>query len=153
MTQIQIDITEYLSSEEIKEACIEQLKCEVSKHFRTEENAKRLLANLSYQIVFDEVDKTIENSRGIIESKTKAIIDDFSNYNVFRDSSYGTPKSLAYQIMENAVSENKDLINEKVKDTITNKDYSKEIWTKFEQLGETFISNIYEIVSLGRKEK
>ena len=153
MAQIQIDITEYLSAEDIKEACIEQLKWEISNHFKNEENAKRLLSNLSYQIVFEEVDKIIPNSKDVIVSKTIELIKEGSNYNVFRDRSYGSEASLAYRIMEQAVNDNKHLINEKVKDTITNKDYSEEIWAKFEQLGETFISNIYEIVSLGRKEK
>jgi len=45
------------------------------------------------------------------------------------------------------------MINQKVKDTITNHDYSDEIWRKFEELGETFISNIYSIVELGKKPK
>lgn len=55
--------------------------------------------------------------------------------------------------MENSVRDNKDLINEKVKETITNSDYNKEIWDKFEELGENFMDNIYTIVELGRKKK
>jgi len=50
------------------------------------------------------------------------------------------------------VAENKDVMNRKIKDVITNHDYSSEIWEKFEALGESFISNIYDIVELGKKK-
>ena len=43
------------------------------------------------------------------------------------------------------------MINEKVKETILNKDYSEEIWSKFQELGETFAENIYEITRLGKQ--
>ena len=73
--KISIDITEYLSKEQIKEACKEQLKYEISKFFNgSEENKQRLLSNLSYQIVFDEIDKQIPNSRQIVIDKTKQIL-------------------------------------------------------------------------------
>jgi hypothetical protein len=147
-----IKIEKYLSEEEIKDIVSDEIRTQIRKLFDTEKNAQRLLSNLSYQIVFDEVDKTIPNCLEVIANNTKKIIGESSSYNVFRDSSYGSPKSLAYQIMEQAVSENKELINTKVKDTIVNTDYSKEIWDKFEELGENFISNIYDIVKLGKKQ-
>jgi len=150
--ELKIDITEYLSEEEIKELCKEQVKCEISKFFKNEENAQRLLSNLSYKLVYNEIDKVIPNSKELVVSKTMSILGNIQSYLVFRDGSYGSSKSLAYQILEESVRNNRDLINEKVKETITNKDYSEEIWNKFQELGESFVSNIYEIVNLGRNK-
>lgn len=153
-TEITIDITNHLSQEEIKEVCKEQLRYEISKFFSgSEENTQRLLSNLSYKIVYNEIDKQIPNSRQIVIDKTKQILNDIQSYSVFRDGAYGGNKSLAYQYLEQAVKDNKELLNQKVKETIVDKDYSEEIWNKFESLADTFISNIYNIVELGRKTK
>lgn len=152
-TEIKIDVADYLSQEDIKELCKEQVRYEIQKLFKNEIEAQRLLANLSYEIVFKEVDKVIENSRELVINKTQEIINNPSTYSVFRDGFYGGKKSLAYDIMEKAVKDNTLLINEKVKETILNKDYSKEVWDKFEQLADAFTSNIYEIVRLGRESK
>ena len=149
--QLTIDVSDYLNESEIKELVKEQLRYEVSKFFKDESNAQRLLSNLSYQIVFDEVDKIIPNSRELVISKTNEVLNDIKSFSVFRDGSYGGSKSLAYQILEESVRNNRSLINDKVKEVITNRDYSKEIWDKFEELGETFISNIYEITRLGKE--
>lgn len=150
--EMKIDLADYLSKDEIKEFVKEQLKYEVSKLFQGESNAQRLLGNLSYEIVFNEIDKVIPNSKNLVIEKTEAILRDIKSYSVFRDAAYGGKKSLAYELMENAVKNNVELLNEKVKETIINRDYSDEIWTKFEELAESYISNIYSIVELGRKK-
>jgi len=152
MEKLVIDIKDYLSEDEIKQILIEQVKININSLFKNEENTQRLLSNLSYEIVFNEIDKLVPNSRQVILDKTEKIIRDIKSYSVFRDGSYGSKPSLAYVMMEDAVKSNKDLINEKVKDTIINKDYSSEIWNTFEELAENFMSNIYEITRLGREK-
>lgn len=147
---MEINIENYLSESEIKEIVIYELREQIKKHFDDENNAQRLLSNLSYQIVFDEIDKHVPGCRELITKKTEEIIHEIGIYHVFRDKSYGSEASLAHEIMEDVIRKNKDLINEKVKETIISKDYSDEIWRKFEELGETFIDNIYEIVRMGR---
>ena len=152
--KMEINIEDYLSHDEVKEIVIDRIRAEVAKLFNDEENAKRILSNLSYQIVFDEVDKIIPNSKDVICQKTVNVINskDFS-FNVFRKGDAWSKASSAYLIMENTIKENKHLIEEKVKSTIENRDYTDDVWAKFEELGETFISNIYEIVRLGRQKK
>lgn len=147
----EINVEDYLSQDEIKQIVIDQVKSEVRELFKTEENAKRILSNLSYELVFNEIDKVIPNSRQLIIEKTTSILNNIQSYSVFRNRDYGKA-SLAYELMEQAVRENKDLLNHKVKETITDKDYSQEIWSKFEELGETFMSNIYAISELGRSK-
>lgn len=150
---MEIQIEKYLSEDEIKQIVTEQLRNEVSAFFKSESNAQRLLSNLSYEIVFAEIDKVIPNSQQLVTDKTMEVLNDIKSFSVFRDASYGGSKSMAYNIMENAVKNNVDLINEKVKETILNKDYSEKIWDTFEQLADNFISNIYEITRLGREFK
>lgn len=150
---MEIQIEKYLSEDEIKQIVTEQLRSEVSAFFKSESNAQRLLSNLSYEIVFAEIDKHIPNSQQLVIDKTMQVLSNIQSYSVFRDASYGGSKSMAYNIMENAVKNNVDLINEKVKETILNKDYSEKIWDTFEQLAGNFISNIYEITRLGREFK
>lgn len=153
-TTLNVDITDYLSQGEIKDIIKEELRDKVRSILGNEENTVRILSNLSYQLVFDEVDKVVPNSRQVIHDKICKIIQnkDFS-YLVFRDADNWSKASLASTYILNAVQENKDLINNKVKDTITNHNYSDEIWQKFEELGENFTANIYEITNLGRNKK
>lgn len=153
-TTIKINIEDYLSEQEIKEIFVDEVRSQAAKFFANESNAQRLLINLSYNLIFEEVDKIIPNSRQVIIDKTiKEISNRDFNYMVFRDASYGSKCSLAYSYVEEAVKNQKELINQKVKETIENRDYSDEIWSKFEELGENFISNIYAIVELGRTKE
>lgn len=151
-TTIKLNIEDYLTHDEIKDIMKDQVRNEVRTFFKDEKNAQRLLSNLSYQIVFNEIDKIIPNSKELIIKQTEKVIRESSTYNVFRDGSYGSSKSLASTYVEDAVKANKELINQKVKDTIISTDYSQSIWNKFEALAETFISNIYSITDLGREK-
>lgn len=146
-----LNISQYLSESEIKEICIDEVRNQIKSFFSNEENAQRLLSNLSYHIVFNEIDKVIPESRELVINKTRQIINNIQSYSVFRDDTYGGRKSIGQSIMEEAIRNNKDMINEKVKETILNKDYSEEIWSKFQELGETFAENIYEITRLGKQ--
>jgi hypothetical protein len=150
---MEIKITDYLSKEEIKEICNNELRIQIREFFQNEKNAQRLLSNLSYQIIFDEVDKIIPSCKKIIEEKVKEIIKNQTSYSVFRGREYGREPSLAYKMLETEVSKNKELLNEKIKDTIINTDYTEKIWNIFEKLGETFMENIYTITELGRSKK
>ena len=121
--------------------------------FKNETEAQRLLSNLSYQIVFNEVDKVVANSQDVIVKKTTELVNDVKSYTIFRYHYYsGSPDNNGARILEQAIIDNKQLINEKVKETIINKDYSEKIWEAFENLADTFISNIYEITRLGREK-
>ena len=146
-----IDFKDYLSDSEVKEIVSDTLREEVRKHFRDEENAKRLINNISHQIIWDEVDNILPNSKQtIIDNVVKTIKEkeDMSFY-VFYNGDYGK-KSLGYQIMEETVKENKEVIKENIAKTITDFDYKSEVWDLFEKLGSDFIDIIYKISSMGR---
>jgi len=154
---MEIKIENYLNHEEIKEVVIDELRLQVKKHFSNEANANRLLINLSYAIVKEEVDKIVPNHQEVLVKKVAEIINSKSStsFCVFDFDSYdsGRNKSLGAKIVEETISENKQLIKDKVIESIVNKDYSEEAWNKFESLAESFTSNIYDFVEAMRSKK
>ena len=151
-----IKITDYLQQHEIKEIDSDELRAQIREHFRNEENARRLLSNLSYQLVSEEVEKIVPNYEKELVEKVVSLLNDKKavSYRLF-DFEYntGNAKSLGAKIVENTVRENQQLIKDKVINTIQNADYSEEALIKFESLAEEFTSNIYEFVEMMRDRK
>lgn len=151
-----IKIEDYLQQHEIKEIVSDELRVQIREHFRNEENARRLLSNLAYQIVSEEVEKIVPNYEKELIEKVVSLINDKKSvsYRLFDfDYNTGNAKSLGAKIVENTVRENQQLIKDKVIDTIQNADYSEEAFIKFESLAEEFASNIYSFVELMRSKK
>ena len=151
-----IKITDYLQQHEIKEIVSDELRIQIGKHFRDEENARRLLSNLAYQLVSEEVEKIVPNYEKELVEKVVSLLNDKKavSYRLFDfDYNTGNAKSLGARIVENTVRENQQLIKDKVIDTIQNTDYSDEALIKFESLAEEFTSNIYSFVELMRSKK
>lgn len=151
-----IKITDYLQQHEIKEIVSDELRAQIREHFRNEENARRLLSNLSYQLVSEEVEKIVPNYEKELVEKVVSLLNDKKavSYRLFDfDYNTGNAKSLGAKIVENTVRENQQLIKDKVIDTIQNADYSEEALIKFESLAEEFTSNIYEFVEMMRDRK
>ena len=154
---MEIKIENYLNHEEIKEVVVNELREQIRTHFKNEDNANRLLINLSYAIVKEEVDKIVPNHQEVLVKKVAEIInkDSSTAFCVFDFDTYGSgrSKSLGAKIVEETIAENKQLIKDKVIESITNKDYSEEAWNKFETLAESFTSNIYDFVEAMRSKK
>lgn len=151
-----IKITDYLQQHEIKEIVSDELRVQIREHFRNEENARRLLSNLAYQIVSEEVDKIVPNHEKELVEKVVSLLNDKKSvsYRLFDfDYNTGNAKSLGAKIVENTVRENQQLIKDKVIDTIQNAYYSEDALIKFESLAEEFTSNIYSFVELMRSKK
>ena len=151
-----IKITDYLQQHEIKEIVSDELRIQIREHFRNEENAKRLLSNLAYHMVTEEVNKIVPDYEKDLVEKVVSLLQDKQslNYRLFDfDYNTGNAKSLGAKIVENTVRENQQLIKDKVIDTIQNADYSEDALIKFESLAEEFTSNIYEFVEMMRDRK
>ena len=151
-----IKITDYLQQHEIKEIVSDELRVQIREHFRNEENARRLLSNLAYHMVTEEVNKIVPNYEKELVEKVVSLLNDKKavSYRLFDfDYNTGNAKSLGAKIVENTVRENQQLIKDKVIDTIQNADYSEEALIKFESLAEEFTSNIYEFVEMMRDRK
>ena len=151
-----IKITDYLQQHEIKEIVSDELRIQIREHFRNEENAKRLLSNLAYHMVTEEVNKIVPDYEKDLVEKVVSLLQDKQslNYRLFDfDYNTGNAKSLGAKIVENTIRENQQLIKDKVIDTIHNANYSEDALIKFESLAEEFTSNIYEFVEMMRTKK
>jgi len=146
---MEIQISDYLSQEDIKEICADELRKQIRQHFNNESNAQRLLTNLSYSIVQEEVDAITPNYHEELVAKVAKLINDKDlSFHLFRYNYYdGKPESLGAKIVDQTIQENKQVIKDKVLDTIVNKDYSDQAWCKFESLAEEFTNNIYDFVA------
>ena len=153
---MEIKIEDYLDHEEIKEIVQDELRNQVRKFFSgSEENTQRLLSNLAYEIVRDEVDKIVPNYEEELINKVAELIKgkDLS-FHVFNyHYSTNTPTSFGAKVIEQTVKENQQLIKDKVVQAIQGKDYSEEALIKLENLSEEFTSNIYNFVELMRERK
>ena len=151
---MEIKIEHYLDHEAIKEVVEDELRNQVRKHFANEENAKRLLGNLAYAIVRDEVDKIVPNYEEQLVNKVAELVKSKDlSFHVF-NYHYSTkaPLSFGAKIVEQTVKENQQLIKDKVVQAIQEKDYSEEALIKLENLSEEFTSNIYNFVELMRSK-
>lgn len=152
---MEIKLEDYLNHDEIKETVQDELRRQVRKHFENEVNAKRLLNNLAYHIVQEEVNKIIPNYEDELITKVISLLNNkdisYHLYNFHYDN--GKAVSVGAKIIEQTVLENKDIIKQKVLDSILNKDYSDQAWNKFESLAEDFTSNIYDFVEQMRKKQ
>jgi hypothetical protein len=153
---MEILITDYLSQEEIKEIAQDEVRVQIREHFKNEENAKRLLSNLAYQIVQEEVNKIVPNYEQELVKKVASLISEKDlTFHVYNFDTYGGGKarSLGAKIIEQTVQENKELIRSKVVDAIQEKDYSEEALLKLEALSDNFASNIYDFVEMMKTKK
>lgn len=151
-----IKIEDYLDKQEIKEIVSDELRIQIREHFKNEENARRLLSNLTYQMVTDEIDKIVPSHKEELIAKVLELISkkDLS-YHLFDFDTYGggRARSLGAKYIEETVAENKQLIKDKVVEGIQNRDYSEEAIIKLENLSDSFASNIYDFVELMRSKK
>lgn len=154
---MEIKIEDYLSNDEIKIIVADEIRNNISSYFKNEENANRLLINISYEIIKDEINKIVPDYENVIIDKTVSIIKDESSIGFclfdFDKFGSGRAKSLGAKIVEQAVSENQQLIKDIVVKNIQNRDYSEDAWIKFESLAEQFTSNIYDFVELIKSKK
>jgi hypothetical protein len=153
---MEINITDHLSQDEIKEIVQDEIRLQIRNHFKTEENANRLLSNLAYHMVQEEIDKIVPNHKELLIHKVAEVLENVDSVRfclLNYDYSSGAPKSLAAKIIEQTVKENTDLIKSKVIEAIETRDYSEDTWNKFETLCESFTSNLYDFMDLVRNKK
>ena len=138
---MEINIEDYLDRDEIKDIIKNQIR------YIVERDAERLLTNSAYYVVFKAVDEALDNSaKEFIKAKAIAIINDLSEYSVFRKKdAWEKEDSIAYQVLQEAMNENKDLIKQKVREAIENRDYEKDIQNSMDYISE----GLFEIMRRG----
>ena len=81
---------------------------------------EEIISNAGYEAIFKSVDETLgEDAKQKIEEKVIKLINEMTSYCLFRDGSlYGDKKSKGYLLLEQALEENKELVNSRVKENI-----------------------------------
>lgn len=121
MSEIIINVNDYLSKEEIKNIIISELTSQIRDTIRAQK-ADNLISNVGYEIVKNIISAEIENYDNLIKEKVIEIINKLSSYSVFNDGSYNDKKSKGYLLMEKAVEENYPILKEKIKNILSLED-------------------------------
>lgn len=133
---VEIDIDDYLSEDEKKAYAIQAFKEQIVKSmFKmkdgrvSEDEAVRLIGNISHGIVFEEVQKYIPDFEAKIKENVKKILGESKLlYHVFKKKdAWDREESLAVTYMNEAVRESRDVFKERIKKVIANYDVSTEV--------------------------
>ncbi len=130
---MEIDFKKYLSDEDIKDIVIEEARNIVRKSFheigdmkRRMQDYERVIGNAVHHYLEKEIDGMIgSDHKHFIEKYVDKVIKDNSTYrySVFRKKSHWeTEDSAALKYLEQAVEQNKSIIEEKVKQRLTDLD-------------------------------
>ena len=110
---INLDINDIVSDEELKEAVLDGIRQSVVRTYSgNEENMKRLFSNLAYEFVFKMVDEQFDGKlEELLRAKIKEAIGELSCFSVFRKKdAWQTEESVAYKILQEESAKSRPLI-------------------------------------------
>ena len=121
--KVTIDITDYLSQEEIIEECKYAIRNSVQEMFcRKESDIDRLISNLGYEFIFEAVSKAIgKNAEKVIAEKVEELIKDDSSikYEMWRKKdNWDRRESPAIKMLYEVIENNKPIMEERVREEI-----------------------------------
>jgi len=120
MSEITIKIEDYLNEEDIREACMSACKLFVAQLLERQKDLTVMLQNAAYGIATEYVSKNLgEDAELLISKQVHEIISELSTYTVFRQGSYGDKDSNGWIYLQQAVADNQELIEERVKTIIS----------------------------------
>lgn len=132
-----IEIENYLSDDEIRQIVEEEFRNRIKSLFRTEKEITRIVTNLGYYNTFKIIENEVPNFKELIKEQTKKQCENISSYSVFRKKdAFESENSLAQDYLEEAVEENKEIINKRVVEimnSIDNQDLADEICSLLEE--------------------
>ena len=152
--QVKINIDDYLSEEEKKEIAIDvfrnQVKTQLFKSIdgtvQSDSEVQRVIGNISYEIVFNEVQKYIPNAKKMVEDKVSKILKekDLSYYVFRKKDAWDKEESLAITYLNQEVKSNEEMFKERIKKEMEEydlgDDLNKELSDKFDKLADTMYS-------------
>lgn len=133
---IEININDYLSNEEIKEECKSAIRHLIYNTFNNESRIDTLISNLSYEFLFKQISECInKDAETLIRNKVIELLgNDYSiKYELFRKpNAWDRESSVGYKILQQAIKDSENLIREKVTTAINNYDFGnrEEIYDK-----------------------
>ena len=100
---IEINISDYLSKEEIKEECKCAIRQLIYNTYNKESRIDTLISNLSYEFLFKQISECInKDTETLIRNKVIELLEDDSNikYLLFRKSdAWDRESSVGYKIL------------------------------------------------------
>lgn len=127
--EVSINIEDYLSKEEIKEIAKEEISYAIQEKFRKESDIERIITNLSYEFLFKAVSKAIgKDALEMIKDKVVELLMDDSRikYLLWRKKDvWENEESPAVTIMNQAIENNRELIENRVFEMISNYDFNE----------------------------
>ena len=143
-----IRLEDYVTPEEIKAIAMEAVRDSICRTFRGDEtNINRLISNLSYEFIFKAVSDAIgEDAQSKITSKVKELLEDGSSirYELWRKKdAWEKSESPAIGILFEAIKDNKDLIRNKVIQSIDNYDFGDMQYVMYETLQTVVYEKIF----------
>lgn len=148
---MEININDYLDEDELKEIAQEEFRSAARSHFRDERQISRIISNLGYKVIFEEVDRIIgDDTRKLIAKQVpKTIGTKGLSFEIFRRPDRWEGPSLGYKLLEQAVKDNQHIITEQVKSVLENagEDRLFQIMNSVtDDITETFINMLFEKV-------
>lgn len=141
---INIDIKDYVSEEEIKDIIGDEIRRSVRYHMNTEAELSRIITNISYKELWKQIELEVPNCEKTLKEKTIERIRNISDYDIFRrKDAYGAEDSLATKLIDECVKENKDIINDKVKN-IFNELSNSDLKYDIKGILEEYIEKLFE---------
>lgn len=109
-----INIKDYLSDDEIKQIVKEEFRNKVQENLSCN-GVTTWIANIGYRNVFEIINTEIPQYESLVKEKTKEAIEGLTSYSVFRKKDLvDNEDSLGQKYLEQAVENNKEIINEKI---------------------------------------
>lgn len=119
MSEITVNIDDYLSEDDKRRICREQFS--TAAGFKAREDFERIIKNASYEIVRDEVDKLFDgNMESFLKQQIEKVISSLSAFTVFnRPDAWDKTASKGWHILQDAVQEASPLIHQRVAKLVT----------------------------------
>lgn len=142
---MEINIKDYISEEKIKDIIEDEIVRETRRTLCNEKEIARILTNISYYELWKKIEQEVPNCREIIKEKTKENILEISKFDIFqkRDDFLEYKDSLAQQILNESVKENKNIIDDKVK-KIMNELSLTDIKYDIQSIIEQYIEDLFK---------
>lgn len=141
---INIDIKDYVSEEEIKDIINDEIRRIVRYYLNNEAELSRIITNISYKELWKQIELEVPNCEKILKEKTIERIRNISDYDIFRrKDAYIAEDSLATKLIDECVKENKNIINDKIKD-IFNELSNSDLKYDIQGILEEYIEKLFE---------
>ena len=147
MTKFEINLDDYLSHEEKKELARDVFAERLREAIRKEEDLRRILSNISYDIVSKEVEQYIPDYKDTIAKGVISVIEkEDLSYHVFHTKNeWGREDSTAYKFVEETIKKQLPALKAKVEDAISKFSADKLISEKIAEVFADMAENAYKL--------